>query len=354
MNSKNTIEISNFGTSLSGEVVKLFTIKTKKGLIASITDFGGIVTKLLIFDREENLVDIVLGFNDIETYLEENIYAGAIVGRIAGRLAKGQVVIDGEVCQLTLNEGENHLHGGHIGFDKRIWHTEIIEKDGEKSLKLTYLSPDGEEGFPGNLNTSVIYSLTDEKGLEISYEAHTDKTTPLCLTNHIYFNLEGENSGRSVLNHELQIEADVFIETNKKMMPTGKILPVSFEENDFRESRLVGEIFKEELMENGDNYLLHKKRSEINNVAVIKNNATGIQMKIFTTTTNLQIYPGTWLQTKKPGKSGFHYKKYGGICFECQGFSDAMSHKGFESILLEPNEKFEQVVAYKFSNFKIQ
>lgn len=342
----NKIKVSGFGKLPLGEEAKLFTIK-RGSITAKITNFGGIITELHIPDRNGNIADVVLGFKNIEAYLKENIYAGAIVGRIAGRLSNAEFIIDKTIYKVTKNERNHHVHGGHKGFDKRLWEAEIIKIGDYEALKLYYFSEDGEEGYPGNLKVSIIYSIDDDNGLKMEYHATTDKATPLSLTNHSYFNLAGEGNG-DILNHLIKIDADYTVEVDENLLPTGKILPVINNVNNLKEEKLVKDIVSKVYLEHGDNYLVNTDEAVIKEVATIKESDSGRIMKVFSSAPNLQFYSGIGLNTLSKGKSGTKYSKFAGMCLECQGFSDALKHNNFESIILHANSVFHQTVIYRF------
>jgi len=339
------IEQSDFGSTLYGDKAQLFTLQRKGGLIACITNFGGIITQLQVPDKQNNYFDVVLGFNSIDEYIRENIYAGAIVGRISGRVTGSGYTVDEKAHSLTNNYADYHVHGGTRGFDKQLWKAEIIKSENDDNvLQLSYFSADGEEGYPGNVNVTVVYSLTKEGGLRIDFKATTDKATPISLTNHSYFNLSGEATTEG---HIIQIDADRVIEVNEMLLPTGNIQAVEKTSNDFRDAALLRERLPLLFLQHGDNYLLQNNGS-FNKVARISSGDGKRNIQVFTTAPNLQFYTGAELNTTALGKKGLQYKKYAGICFECQGFSDAMNHKGFKSILLEPGDIFEQSTEYRF------
>ncbi len=349
MNSKTSIVETSFGRTPSGEQVSLFIISRRDGLKACITNFGGIVTELHTKDQYGNYEDVVLGFDNIETYLEENIYAGAIVGRIAGRLTNGQLRIRNKTYQLPQNEGQNHLHGGIEGLDKKVWEAEIIESNEGQSLKLVLLSPDGEEGYPGNLHVEVEYSLTSKNGLRIYFKATTDQPTPVCLTNHSYFNLAGAGNG-NVLDHQIAIDSQAIVEVDQNMIPTGKMLNVASTSNDLRKPVCLGDIVEDIHLSHGANYITEGD-GECHKVAELVHPNSGRRMEVWSTTSSIQLYTGRYLNTKK-GKAGKNYKKFSGLCLECQGFSDAPNHDTFKSIILNPEEEFTQSVEYRFITAK--
>lgn len=348
MVSKCKINKAEFGFAPGNGKTYCFTLSRDGGLLAKVINFGAIITELHVPDSKGDYADVVLGFNNIETYLTENIYAGAIVGRIAGRLSKGRFSHDGKTYQLTQNEKTNHLHGGTIGLDKRIWEPEILNIGEDEALKLTYHSPHGEEGYPGNLSISVIYSLTPDNGLRIDIEAITDKATPFCPTNHTYFNLSGEASGTTE-NHLLQIDSDLVVEISENFLPSGKINKVTPLENDFRKLAYLADRLEKLHQSHGDLYLLKKTGDSPVKVAEVRDTHSGRRMEVYTNSTCLQLYTGVGLDTNTPGKSGKKYNKFFGICLECQEIADAPNHRNFKPNFINPEDKFHQITEYRFS-----
>jgi len=338
----------DFGKTIHGESTQLFTFKSRGGLVAKVTNYGGIVTSLMVPDKNGKLGDVVLGYDNLSAYEKERMYFGAIVGRIAGRLVDAQFTLDGQTYEVAKNEGDNHIHGGIVGLDRRVWKARILAKNGGEVLELKYDSPDGEEGYPGNLQLTVEYSLTDEHGLRIDYSATTDKATPLCLTNHSYFNLAGDGVD-NVLGHVLQINADKTVGVDERMIANGSKRSVEAGVNDFRTPAKVGDRINKLFLSHGDNYLIDNPGSVSQKVAVIFEPGSGRSMEVYSTATNLQFYTSKGIQTKEIGKSGRVYKEYDGFCLECQGFADATNHPNFPSIILEPGKVFRQTVDYKFS-----
>ena len=344
------IEKTLFGNGPNGENVHCYTLARKKGLIAKVIDFGGILTELHVPDANGNYTDVVLGFDNVGSYLEENIYAGAIVGRTAGRITNGRFKINNKTYLLPQNEGTTHLHGGKEGFDKKLWDAEIVKMEGHEALKLSYYSLDGEEGYPGNVHITVTYSLTSDNGIRIDFEARTDRTTPLCPTSHAYFNLGGEGSG-DILGHILQINSDEIIEVNQKFLPTGRIKKTVVGQNDYRNPVPVSQmVLRGKGHVHGGMYLLKGNKGILTKVASLSEPKSGRTMYVYTTAPYLQLYTGSFLNTVSKGKSGETYGKFAGMCMECQGFSDALNHNGFESILVHPNKPFWQTVEYRFNN----
>ncbi len=339
------INKENFGKTPDGRDVDLYTLKNANGLEAKIITYGGIITSLKTPDKNGNFADIVLGYETLEKYIEDNPAFGAIVGRYANRIAKGKFTLDGIEYTLATNNGPNHLHGGIKGFDKVIWTAEPISTEQGPALKLTYLSEDGEEGYPGNLKCTVIYTLADNDELKINYEAETDKPTILNLTSHSYFNLAGHDSG-SVFDHELELCARNYTDVNEELIPTGEIKPVAGIALDFTISKPIGQDIKQTKDGYDHNYVLDKAEGSLAKAALVCESKTGRIMEVATTEPGLQLYTGNWLDHK--GK-GAIYDKYSGFCLEAQHYPDSPNHPEFPSTLLEPCEKYIQLTVYKFS-----
>ncbi|MDN5210862.1 aldose epimerase family protein [Fulvivirgaceae bacterium BMA12] len=342
-----TVEKSIFGKTPQGEVVRSFLLRHKNGLAAKVLDFGGILNALYIKDPDGNAVDVVLGFEDVRAYLKEDIYAGALVGRIAGRLSNGRFTMQGKTYQLPQNEGSTHLHGGVRGFDKRLWEAKIRRKGKHEALELTLHSPNGEEGYPGNLDVTVTYSLSDENGIRIDMEAKTDHPTPFCPTSHAYFNLAGEGVG-DICDHILQIDADTITEMGASFLPTGNMVKTTPGINDFTQAAPVRKIVKSSDQVHGAMYKLNASSDGHQRKAMLQDQASGRTMHVYTNAPGIQLYTGSGLNTRTRGKSGVSYGPFAGICLECQGFSDAPHHPQFEPIWLYPNEPFFQYVEYRF------
>ncbi|GAB4315550.1 MAG: galactose mutarotase [Bacteroidales bacterium] len=334
---------------IKGQEVYLFTLENKSGMKIQITNYGGIVTSIIVPDRNGVFDNVVLGYDSLEGYLIETPYFGAIVGRCANRISNGRFTLDGKEYQLSTNEGPHHLHGGIEGFDKKIWNPEVTADDTSASLKLTYLSPDGEEGYPGNLDVSVVYSLTSDNRFVIDYTAHTDKPTPINLTHHSYFNLAG-SSGRNILDHYLFIDADSFCVSNPDLTPTGEIRPVEGTNMDFRQPYKIGA--RIELVPGGydHNYVLNN-HGKFGKVAELKDYKSGRMMTVFTTEPGMQFYSGNFLDGSIVGEFGLVYQKHHGLCLETQHFPDSPNHPNFPNNILRPGETYKQLTVYKFSVF---
>lgn len=341
----------NWGATPQGERVDLFTLRNSKGLETTITNYGGRIVTLKAPDRDGHFADIVLGFDDLPQYLQKNPFFGALVGRYANRIANGQFQLDGHTYKLAKNNGENTLHGGLLGFDKKVWQAE--EASGP-SLRLTYISKDGEEGFPGTLTTTVTYTLTEENELKLDYQATTDKNTVLNLTNHSYFNLSGAGSGQ-ILNHVITINADRFTPSDAHQIPTGEIESVEGTPFDFRKPVAVGARINDnnEQLKYGDgydnNFVVNRVGAGPSFAARAMDPKSGRVMEVLTTQPGVQFYTGNHLANGIKGKGGATYGYRDALCFETQHFPNSPNQPNFPSTELKPGEQFHQVTIFKFS-----
>jgi aldose 1-epimerase len=343
---KMKIESKKFGNA-DGHEVLLYTLENSKGMKVTITNYGGIITSVYTPDKNGKFDDVVLGFDNLQSYLDGHPYFGALVGRYGNRIAKGKFVLEGHEYSLAVNNGENHLHGGLIGFDKKVWDAEPFEKDDAVGLKLHYLSRDMEEGYPGNLDVQVTYTLTDENELKIEYRATTDKSTPVNLTSHSYFNLTGGKE--NVMNHEVEINADRYIVVNESLIPTGELRSCAGTAMDFSKIQSIGSRFDQ--VDGGYDhcYVLNKKSQEISLAAKVKEPKSGRTMEVWTTEPGVQFYTGNFLDGTLTGINGVVYKKNYGFCFEAQHFPDSPNQPDFPSSVLKPGETYKQTTIYKFS-----
>lgn len=343
---------ADFG-SIDGTPVSIYTLTNANGIEAKITNYGGIVVSLVAPDKEGNLADVCLGFDDVDGYAgETNPYFGCITGRYANRIAKGKFTLDGQEYTLATNNGENHLHGGVEGFNKKVWDAEI---DGD-SLVLTYVSPDGEEGYPGTLTSKVTYTLKDDNGLQIDYEATTDKPTVLNLTNHAYFNLAGHGEG-TILDHEMQINADRLVPTDAGGIPLEELMAVEGTPFDFRTPTAIGARVNEEneQLKNGigydHNYVIKDSRDgKLQHVATVHDPKSGRVLEVHTDEPGLQLYIGNYLPEEgQAGKDGKTYVYRGAFCLEAQTFPDSPNRPDFPSPVLRPGETYTQTTIYKLT-----
>jgi aldose 1-epimerase len=341
-----------FGKTPDGQEVYLYTLENKNGLKAEIINYGGIIASLYVPDKEGKVDDIVLGFDTFEGYLENpSPYFGAIIGRHANRIEDACFELNGKIYKLFNNDGKNHLHGGRKGFDKVIW--EVTDKT-DNMMRLFYRSIDGEEGYPGNLDVYVKYTLTNENELSIEYEAKSDADTVVNLTNHSYFNLSGHSSG-NILKHELKIYADEFTVNNNECIPTGEIIKVEGTPMDFREFKPLEPGLKSSdkhiLCVGGydHNFVLNVSGQKPELCAEVYDPASGRKMQVFTTSSGVQLYTGNYLNKDIVGKGGVPYQKWSGLCLETQVFPNGMKHKHFPSPVLKAGELYHNTTIYRFA-----
>jgi aldose 1-epimerase len=349
-----SVAVRSFGRLPSGVPVEAWTLKGAGSLVAEIITYGATVTRLLTPDRHGRLTDVVLGFNGLDSYRANRAYLGAIVGRVAGRISGGRFSLDERMYDLARNDGPNHLHGGIEGFDKKIWTASPLSRqDGAPSLQLSYHGVDGEEGYPGALDVTVTYTITDDDALLVETEAVADMATPVNLTQHSYFNLAGEGSG-PVTDHELQIHSSHYAVTDEHMTLLGHEEPVAGRSNDFRRPRNLGEALPALFQKHGDLYRLREKSNQIGNAkllpaARLRHAASGRVLEVSTTATHLQFYGGTLLDGSLIGKSGVAYTRNAGLCLECEGYPDAVNNPGVGDIIVRPGEPQRDSTAYRFS-----
>lgn len=349
---KGQVKKMNFGKSKDGKPVHLYELSFgKPAPRAKIMTYGAIVTELIVADKNTKVDNVVLGFDNLAGYLKGHPYFGAICGRYANRIAKGKFTLDGKEYTLATNNGNNHLHGGKRGFDKVVWKaTEVKRKDGP-ALMLQYRSVDGEEGYPGNLDVTVVYTLTEDAQLKIEYEAKTDKATILNLTNHSYFNLHGAGTG-TILDHEVMLNAEKYTPVDSELIPTGKIDPVKGTPLDFTTAKKIGKDIKKiesDPVGYDHNFVLRKEKSgELSLAAKVSEPILGRVMEVWTTQPGVQLYTGNFLDGKAVGPRGA-YKQYYGFCLETQHFPDSIHHENFPSVVLKPGETYKQTTIYKFS-----
>lgn len=326
------------------------TLKNKNGLVAVITPFGGKVISLWVPDKTGKLGDVVLGYDLADEYIKGNPYFGALIGRYGNRIAKGKFSLDGKEYQLATNNGANALHGGPHGFHNLLWQK---KNSTPNQLVLTYLSKDGDEGYPGNLNAQVTYTLTDDNELMIDYEAVTDAPTIVNLTHHSFFNLAGEGNG-DILNHMMTINGDAFTPVDSGLIPTGELKPVKGTPFDFTKPTAIGKHIDEadEQLKNGKgydhNWVLSKKANELSLAATVTEPTSGRVMEVWTTEPGLQFYSGNFLDGTNVGKGGKKYEFRTAFCLEAQHFPDSPNHPDFPSTVLKPGDKYSQKTIYRF------
>jgi aldose 1-epimerase len=340
----------DFGKTSEGTPVELYVL-TNGRMTAKVMTYGGIITEIHVPDREGKPADVVLGFDRLEGYLAGHPYFGAAVGRVANRVARGTFTLDGRDYQLAVNNGPNSLHGGLKGFDKVVWKGADASGPDGPAVRLTYLSRDGEEGYPGNLSVSVTYTLTAEDELKMDYTATTDKATPVNLTNHSYFNLAGPAAG-TILGHELWLAADRYTPVDDTLIPTGEIKPVRGTPLDFTTPTPIGARIDQLGGEPGGydhNYVLRGGPKGPALAARVHEPGSGRVLEVFTTEPGIQFYTGNFLDGTLKGKGGVVYGKNQGFCLEAQHFPDSVHQAGFPSTILRPGSTYSQTTIYKFS-----
>jgi aldose 1-epimerase len=333
-----------FGT-VDNKEVYLYTLKNGSGFTIKITNYGGIVTSVLAPDKNGKFDNVVLGYDSLAGYLKDTPYFGAIVGRYANRIAGGKFILNGREYTLAVNNGPNHLHGGIKGFDKVIWDAEEIKRENETGLKLHYLSKDGEEGYPGNLDVTVIYMISTDNELKIEYSAKTDNPTPINLSHHSYFNLAG-TTGRDILDQYLFIDADRYTVVDETLIPTGELRDVTGP-MDFRKPMTVGSRINDVPGGYDHNYVLNNKET-IAKVAELFDSISGRTMEVYTDEPGMQFYSGNFLDGSIIGNNGIIYRKHFGLCLETQHFPDSPNHLEFPNTILRPGEEYKQNTVYKF------
>lgn len=345
---------ANFHGNVNGKEVGLYTLKNSKGMVAQITNYGARLVSLWAADRNGKFDDVVLGYDSLSGYLKAEEYFGAIIGRYANRIAKGQFTLDGKAYNLSINNGPNTIHGGVNGFNSKVWGARQV--DG-KTVEFSYFSPDGEENLPGNLQVKVVYSLTDENELKIEYFAKTDQATPVNLTNHSYFNLNGAGSGL-ITGHILQINADSYTPVDSTSIPTGEIVPVEGTPLDFRLPHVVGERINSDFIQlkygygYDHNWVIRNWDGSIQVAAKIYDPASGRAMEVLTNEPGIQFYSAFWLDGKIRRKANKTYPATSAFCMETQHFPDSPNHDQFPSTILEPGKEYHSVCVYRFSSGK--
>jgi aldose 1-epimerase len=319
-------------------------------MVAKVITYGAILTELDAPDRNGQKANVVLGFKDLGNYLDHNPFFGAVAGRYANRIAKGQFTLDGKTYHLPINNGPNTLHGGRKGFDKKVWKAEPKETPDGPSVALTRISPDGEEGFPGTLTATCIYTLGNDNSLTYEFVATTDKPTVVNLANHSYFNLAGEGNG-NILDHIMQINADKYTDVDDGLIPTGEIKSAKGTPLDFTTPMPIGARINQISKIGGydHNYILNSPGPKPGFCARVKDPQSGRVMEVLTTQPGVQFYSAIHLSDGLVGPGGKHYMKYGAFCLETQHFPDSPNHPDFPTTVLRPGEKYDQTTILKFS-----
>lgn len=353
-----TITMKSFGQTENGTETFLYTLTNANGLKADITNYGGIVVRLIVPDRDGNMDDVVLGYNTLAEYLRDTPYFGSIIGRVGNRIANGRFELNDKTYDLVTNnfpaDMPCHLHGGTVGYDKVVWEAEPFIEDNTSGLKLHYLSRDGEEGYPGNLDVTVWYRLTNDNSLKIDYLATTDAATPVNLTNHSYFNLRGEGNG-NILSHIMTLDAAHYTPVTAGLIPNGAIAPVAGTPFDFTTPHPIGDRIdadNEQIRFGGGydhNWVLDNQDGDLALAATAFEPVTGRVMEVWTTEPGVQFYCGNFLDGSLIGKSGRPYQRRTGFCLETQHYPDSVNQPNFPTTILNPGEKYQSTTLFRFS-----
>jgi aldose 1-epimerase len=350
MSNKPMIEEIDFGKLPDTRVVKRYELRNRHGMIARIITYGAILTELHVPDRNGKLTNVVHGFDNFRAYVQGHPHFGATVGRVANRIAKARFTLEGQEYLLASNNGRNHLHGGLFGFDKVLWKAQPTKVDDrEVAVAFSYLSRDTEEGYPGNLDVRVTYTLTDNNELRIDYSASTDKPTPVNFTNHSYFNLAGSGD---VLEHEMFIAADRYTPVDDELIPTGEIATVKGTPLDFTGPEVIGTRIEQLKPKPGGydhNYVLNSEGKSLALAARVREPKSGRVMEVLTTEPGIQLYTGNFLQGQVSGLNGHPSERHSGFCLETQHFPDSVNHTNFPSTILRPGKTFKSTTTYRFS-----
>jgi aldose 1-epimerase len=348
------IEKSIYATLPDGRVVSQFTLRNASGCSANIITYGATVTSLRVPDRNGKLADVVLGYDSLKGYVEDKSYFGAIVGRYGNRIGKGRFAIDGKKYQLTVNDGENHLHGGKVGFHKVLWDATVLNDSKEPTVAFRYVSKAGDEGYPGNVILTATYSLTNANELVVEYAGTTDAPTILNPTHHSYFNLTGDFN-KTILNHQLMIEADMFTPVDRELITTGVLEEVKNTPMDFRTPTAIGAHINENMdqLDFGKgydhNWVIRGERGKVRKAAELYDPASGRVLTVLTDQPGLQFYSGNFLDGSTHGK-GVAFQHRTGLCLEAQCYPDSPNKPTFPSVVLQPGETYKQKTIYKFSS----
>lgn len=351
-----SIDKHPYGMTADGTAVDQYTLTSASGMTAKIITFGGIVTALKVPDRNGISGNIVLGYDALAAYEAQTVYLGALVGRYGNRIGAARFTLDGNTYPLTANDGANSLHGGAKGFDKVVWGAEAVPGEEDVGLKLTYFSPDGEEGYPGNLSVTVVYTVTADNELRIDYSATTDQPTVVNLTHHSYFNLSGNGSG-CIYDHIVWIDADRYTPTDSGSIPTGELASVDGTPFDFRVPKAVGKDIRSSHPQMvgahgyDHNWVLNRAAGDLSlqPAAQVYSPTSGRRMNVLTTEPGIQFYSGNFLDGTRVGSSGGTYRQGDGLCLETQHFPDSPNHPDFPSTTLNPGDTYRTTTVYRFS-----
>ena len=349
---KMSVEQTVYGKMPDGQEVHLFTLTNAAGMRVKLTDYGALTVSVEAPDKDGKVSDVTLGYDTLEGWLGSTSYFGATVGRYANRIAKGQFALDGATFTLATNNGENHLHGGIKGFDKVLWNAETVETADAVGVRFTRTSPDGEEGYPGNLKVTALYTLTNAGEFKAEFTAATDKTTVVNLAHHTYWNLRGPENG-DILGHELMLNADKYTPVDEGLIPTGELKPVAGTPMDFTAAKPIGKEIAQ--VEGGydHNFVLQRyEPGKVRLAARVTEPTTGRVMEILTDQPGIQFYSGNFLKGEVTGKKGVAYQKHFGFCLETQHYPDSPNKPDFPSVTLKPGETYKHVMIHKFSTAK--
>ena len=343
------MEKKSFGKLPDGTEIEQYTLRSAKGATAKVITYGATLTELWMPDKSGKRADVVLGFDNLDGYLGDHPFFGATVGRYGNRIAKGKFSIDGHEYSLFLNNGPNSLHGGKVGFNRKVWKAEAVKIAHGAAVKLSYVSKDGEEGYPGTLTTAVTYELSDDNALKITYHASTDQPTVVNLTNHSYFNLSGAGSG-DILNEVLQIDADRYTPVDDTLIPTGELATVEGTPYDFRKATAIGARSAQVPKLGGydNNFVLNGEAGKLRKVGSLYDPASGRDMEVSTTEPGVQVYISLGLNGSIKGIGGA-YPKFGAVCLETQHFPDSPNRPNFPSTVVRPGKDYHSETVYKFS-----
>jgi aldose 1-epimerase len=350
---KMSIEKSDFGKTSDGKAADLYTLTNRNGLVAKVTNYGATLVEMRTPDRAGHMANINLGFDSVAGYEgQANPFFGATAGRIANRIAKGKFTLDDKEYILATNNGPNHLHGGKVGFNRRMWTAKEVQTPAGVGILFSYVSPDGEEGYPGKLTTNVTYTLTNDNELRVDYQATTDKPTIVNLTNHSYWNLHGADANKDILDHVLWLNADGYTPVDATMIPTGEIAPVKGTIFDFTKPKPIGQdIAQTPGTPNGydHNYVLNGPAGEMKPCARVTDPDTGRVMELSTMEPGVQLYTGNFLNGDAKSPSGNPYTKHMAMCLETQHFPDSINHPRFPTTVLRPGQTYRTTTTHKFS-----
>ena len=340
-----------FGKTKEGEAVDIFTLQNSKGMKVRLITFGATIQSIEVPDNKGKIADVIVGFDTLDGFLTEHPYFGGTIGRVCNRIGNAKFSLDGKDYSLAANNGPHSLHGGKKGFDRKNWAAESFITTNERGVRFTRTSADGEEGYPGNVRLGVTFTLTNDNALRIEYDAITDKSTPINLTNHAYFNLAGSGNG-TILDHQIMINATQQTATDETLIPTGKLAPVAGTPIDFTKYAKIGARIKEikaTPVGYDHNYVLEASSKDLKApAAVVREPNSGRVMEVYTTEPGLQFYTGNFLDGTIKGKKGAVYNQYNGFCLESQHYPDSVNKKEFPSTILKPGEKFSSTTTYKF------